>query len=110
MVAKFLGVPHDAPLGALLDASKELCARPWPWVSGLGGAACGACVAALHQSCSTTTQLVAVVYGLRSICLVLQLVAQQKETAAHVWLHCVSRAVAVVYGSSDRQLWQDLFW
>ncbi|WIA12016.1 hypothetical protein OEZ85_012097 [Tetradesmus obliquus] len=33
VVAKFLGVPHDAPLGALLDASKELCARPWPWVS-----------------------------------------------------------------------------
>jgi hypothetical protein len=36
VVAKFLEVPHDAPLGAVLDASKELCSKPWSWVSGSG--------------------------------------------------------------------------
>jgi hypothetical protein len=34
VVVKFLEVPRDAPLGAVLDASKELCSRPWSWVSG----------------------------------------------------------------------------
>ncbi|KAF6251240.1 hypothetical protein COO60DRAFT_658166 [Scenedesmus sp. NREL 46B-D3] len=33
VVAKFLQVPRDAPLGAVLDASKGLCSRPWSWVS-----------------------------------------------------------------------------
>lgn len=32
VVKKFLGVPANASLDAILDASQDLCSRPWSWV------------------------------------------------------------------------------
>jgi hypothetical protein len=67
VVAKFLEVPHDAPLGAVLDASKELCSKPWSWVSeGAGWHTRGA-------GCCNTSKA--------------------EDTPACVWLHCISAAV-----------------